>query len=259
MRAIVLAAGEGKRLRPYSESRPKAMVELAGQSLLVRQINVLLRAGISDITIVAGYLAQSIKGLGYPTIINERYDSTNMVASLMCAKSLLDGQEDVLVTYGDILFERRVLSSVQDSDKDICLAINLDWLDLWKIRMKDPLSDAETLKLDEQKNVIEIGKKATSYQQIEGQYMGIIKVSSKMAPKFVHAWDKLSPSRSYDGQNKDNMYMTSFLQYLIDSGYKTRAVCNHGGWLEVDTKEDLELYHRLYQDGELRHFCKINP
>ena len=58
MRAIILAAGEGKRLRPYTNNTPKCMVEIEGKSLIDRQINVLNKNGIDDIIIIGGYKSE---------------------------------------------------------------------------------------------------------------------------------------------------------------------------------------------------------
>ena len=61
MRAIILAAGEGKRLRPYTNNKPKCMVEIEGKSLIDRQINVLNKNGIDDIIIIGGYKSEMLK------------------------------------------------------------------------------------------------------------------------------------------------------------------------------------------------------
>ena len=89
MRAIILAAGEGARLRPYTLDRPKCLVELGGKPLLTHQVDVLKTAGIKNITVLTGYRADQIKALGYPTLHNPDYTHTNMVATLMCSAELL--------------------------------------------------------------------------------------------------------------------------------------------------------------------------
>ena len=61
MKAIILAAGEGIRLRPYTLDRPKCLVELVGKSLLEHQLAALRAAGITDITMVTGYRANQIE------------------------------------------------------------------------------------------------------------------------------------------------------------------------------------------------------
>ena len=95
MRAVILAAGEGTRLRPHTNDRPKCLVELAGRPLLAWQLDALHAAGVTDVTIVTGYRADQIT-VGTRRVHNDRYDDTNMVASLMCARAAFDGTDDVL-------------------------------------------------------------------------------------------------------------------------------------------------------------------
>src|ERR1044071_3517735 len=88
---VILAAGEGTRLRPHTLDRPKCLVPLAGRPLLAWQTDALRAAGVDDIVVVTGYRADQIRALGYRTVFNPRYEKTNMVASLMCARDTLDG------------------------------------------------------------------------------------------------------------------------------------------------------------------------
>jgi len=62
MRVIILAAGQGTRLRPFTDDRPKCLVELHGRPLLHRQLDVLRAAGLNDIALVGGYRADCLEG-----------------------------------------------------------------------------------------------------------------------------------------------------------------------------------------------------
>ena len=112
MRAIILAAGEGTRLRPHTLDRPKCLVPLAGRPLLAWQADALRRAGVSDITVVTGYRADQVAALGFATVHNDRFRETNMVASLMCARALLDGWETEAARFSRVMPRdyRRVLA-----------------------------------------------------------------------------------------------------------------------------------------------------
>jgi len=257
VRAILLAAGEGTRLRPYTLDRPKSMVELGGVPLLVRQLATLRSCGIEDVTIVTGYRAKAIEALGYPTRHNAAYDRTNMVASLMCAADLLDGSDDLVIAYADIVYEARVLERLAACREPLCITVDMQWRLLWELRSEDPLMDAETLRLDDRGDVIELGKKPRSIDEIQGQYMGLIKVAASFAPELVRTYEALDPEASYDGKDLPNMYMTSFLQHLVDLGRPLRAVPVEGGWLEVDTVEDLDRYNEMARDGSLLPFYQI--
>src|SRR4051794_39000830 len=115
MQTLILAAGRGSRLRPLTDDRPKCMVELGGIPLLHRQLTALRSVGVGDVTVVAGYRADAIRAEDVSVIVNSRHDVTNMVATLLCAKKVLTSGADVLVSYGDIVCEPRVIKLVVES------------------------------------------------------------------------------------------------------------------------------------------------
>ena len=257
MKALILAAGEGVRLRPYTLDRPKCMVELREVPLLRRQLEVLRQNGICDITILTGYRAEHIESLGYPTCRNANYATTNMVATLMCAREQFDGSDDVLILYGDIVYESFVLATLCANQSELATTVDRKWNRLWSLRNENPLDDAETLKVDSHGNITELGKKATSYADIQAQFMGLIKVRSDFAPRLMEIYDSLDPNELYEGRDIKNMYTTTFLQHVIDSGFPVRAVAVDGGWLEVDTVADLELFNSLPLKT-LNEICRLS-
>lgn len=257
MRAVVLAAGEGTRLRPYTLDRPKCLVPLAGRPLLEWQATALRRAGIDDVTVVTGYRAEQVAALGYATVRNDRYTDTNMVASLMCARGMFDGSDDVMICYGDLVYEPRLVEALAACPAPVATTVDREWRRLWDLRMADPLQDAETLRVDDDGNLVELGRKPSGYDDIEGQYMGLIGVRADFAVDLVRAYDALDPAGPYDGRDRDHMYMTSFLQHLIDHVTPVAAVKIEGGWLEVDTTHDLDLYEALHRDGRLDRYCAL--
>jgi L-glutamine-phosphate cytidylyltransferase len=259
MKAIILAAGVGGRLSPLTDHKPKCLVELAGIPLLCRQINTLRGAGITDITVVAGYLADQIWQIsGIRVIRNQKYESTNMVESLFCARQVMTGNEDLIISYGDIVYESKTLSSLLSCKNPVCLTVDRNWKHYWKLRMEDPLKDAETLKLDSAGLVRELGKKPISYEEIEGQYIGLIKVRSDHVKKLDIIHSSMDPKAFYDGKDYWNMYMTSFIQHLIDLGVAVRACPINNGWLEVDTLQDLEIYHKMLEEGTLASYYHMD-
>lgn len=254
MRGIILAAGEGTRLRPFTIDRPKCLVELDGQALLDHQLNALSRCGVDDVTVVTGYRSDKIEARGLRTIHNPAYDRSNMVASLMCAADLLDGGDDVLISYADIVYEPRIVEALIKCSVSFCTAVDLDWLRLWSLRHTDPLEDAETLKVDQGACIVELGKKPNSLEEIQAQYMGLIKLAASFCPTVVAFYDNLDPTGPYDGKDRANMYMTSFLQALVNAGYSLQSVPIRGGWLEVDSVEDLLHYRSLAEAGILEAY-----
>ena len=89
MKVIILAAGHGNRLRPYTNEIPKCMVKLAGKSILQYQIDILTSSGFDDIMVVGGYRIEKIIGDNFKIIKNDNYHRTNMVSSLFCAQDFM--------------------------------------------------------------------------------------------------------------------------------------------------------------------------
>lgn len=257
MKALILAAGQGTRLRPLTDDRPKCMVELAGRSLIERQTSTLRASGVTDITVVSGYRADQIAAAGFKTCVNPRFASTNMVATLFAAEPLMDETQDLLICYGDIVYEARILAALMKVDAPVSVVIDSQWRRYWGLRLDDPLTDAETLKLGDGGRLLELGKKPKSYADIEGQYIGLIKVRADQVHSLKQLYHSMDRSAIYDGKDFDNMYMTSFIQYQIDQGWDIRVAPIDNGWLEVDSVSDLELYHRMRAEGSLAPFYNL--
>lgn len=257
MKAIILAAGQGTRLRPHTNQKPKCMVELAGKPLLHHQLEALRAVGINKIMLVGGYRADKLDAPGTECAINTRFDRTNMVVTLFCAEDWMTPGEDLLIAYGDIVYEQKVLNSLLKIDAPVAISVDRQWQRLWETRMENPLSDAETLKLVDDNRVTEVGKKPVSFEEIQGQYMGLIKIRGDFVESFRDYWHGLDRTAVYDGKDFDNMYMTSFLQQLINSGIELRAAFTDNGWIEVDTVEDLERYDAMHRNGSLDSFVRI--
>jgi choline kinase len=256
-RVLILAAGQGTRLRPLTNNKPKCLVPLAGKSLLQRQVQTLKNSGIVDIHIATGFCTKQIKELGFETSFNPRFAETNMVETLFSAKKFIEQDGDLIIAYGDIIYNQENLEILLASNDEIALMIDKKWKDLWSIRLENPLEDAETLMMDENGYITELGKKPESYERIQGQYTGLIKIRADKVKDFLNFYESLDKTTMYDGNNFDNMYMTSFLQLLIDSEWKVKASLVENGWLEVDSVDDLEHYEKMAIDGTLDKFYKV--
>lgn len=257
-RAIILAAGSGTRLRPLTDHCPKCLVPLAGKALLDHQTEVLKICGIHHIHIVAGYCAEQIKMRGYSFSINKNYATTNMVETLFSCRDYLRGTDDLLITYGDIIYQPNNLRALLAGVDAINVMVDMKWRDYWDLRFTDPLSDAETLKCDHAGYITELGKKPHSFADIQGQYTGLIKVRADKINAFIDFYEALDRDMEYDGKDFANMYLTSFLQALINAGWKIKAVPVMNGWLEVDSVEDLQKYETLASLGQLGRFYQLD-
>ena len=239
---IILAAGQGTRLRPHTNDRPKCMVRYRGIPMIDQILAACNSVGVEGITVVTGYrhdvLQDHLKDRGCEIIQNEEYDRTNMVYSLNCARDRI-GQH-TLILYSDIVFESSVLTELLQDETDLSISNNLLWKEVWSKRMEDPLTDVETLMVDEQGFLLEIGQKPTDYSKVQGQFMGIMQVRNRGSKKLLNALDRLANEEfSSISKSFEKCDMTSFLQGLIVSSELIRAVPVNGGWLEIDSVEDL--------------------
>ena len=238
MKAIILAAGEGIRLRPYTLDRPKCLVEIDGVSLLDRQLDVLKSEKISPIILIGGYRADMLIRPEIDLRINAKYAETNMVSTLFCAISDISG--NLIVSYGDIVYSREILQSLLKSSADIAVTVDMDWREYWSARNDNPLDDAETLKLHKDGRILELGQKPDSLLDIDGQYMGLMKFSAKGAEILKQAYRFARESGLIRNKKLEKAYMTDLLQSLIDAGFRVESVPVYGGWVEIDTVRDLK-------------------
>ena len=260
MNAIILAAGKGERLQPLTNDKPKCLVELFGKSLLEWQIEAFQSSGITDVTIVSGYKSDLINFPEITILKNEKYESTNMVETLFSAKEKM--LDSTIVSYGDIIFEKNVLESLINSPNDISVIVDKQWKRLWEKRFQDPLSDAESL-IIEDGCIVEIGQKVNSYEKICGQYIGLMKFQGSGIDLIKRHYEE-AKNQANTGTNPLNAslpfeksYLTDFLYSLIRGGATIKAVPVNNGWLEIDTLSDLDLYEFLYKKGELADFLDM--
>ncbi|MBT4731563.1 phosphocholine cytidylyltransferase family protein [Candidatus Woesearchaeota archaeon] len=240
-KVILLVAGEGKRLRPYTLDRPKCMVEIDGISLIDRQLAVLKAEGLDDIVMVGGYKSEMLKRDNVRLKLNSRYYETNMVWTLFSAEEELDNLDrDVIVSYGDIVYSREILQALLKSTTDIAVIIDKEWESYWRARNENPLDDAETLKIRRDGTISEIGQKPKSLSEIEGQYMGLMKFSVKGIKQIKEIFHTAVESGELLGKSVESSYMTDLLQVAINSGRSVTAVPVCNSWIEVDTVKDLK-------------------
>ena len=259
MNVIILAAGEGKRLRPLTNDRPKCLIEFHGKTLLDRQVAVFQRCGIDDICVVTGYNDHMFKNSDLEYVHNENFLSTNMLKSLFCAEKKIT--ESTIVSYGDIIFEEKVLRNLINAEDDFSVIIDKNWEEYWKLRFDNPIDDAESLMVDEDNFITEIGQKVDNISKISGQYIGLMKFQNDAIKKIKSFFTKCQSSYEQNGINIlnrsipfQNSYLTDFLNSLIKINIIIKAVPINNGWLEIDTISDLELYESLKQTNEINTF-----
>ncbi len=256
MKVIILAAGQGTRLRPLTDDRPKCMVEVNGKSMIERQLDVMRGCGIKDedITIVAGYrsdvLINKFLNTDIRVIKNEQFKTTNMVCSLMCAGNQMKAEEDIIVSYGDIIYDETVFRKILSAQDTMSVIVDDGWYEYWSERCENPLDDAETLMYDDDHYLTEIGQKTTELDKVQSQYIGLMRFCGD-GWKAVLQLSAEAERRSAQGEalwrtdrTYAKMYMTDLLQGLIDEGQKLRAVHIHRGWFEIDDCDDLKVVEK---------------
>jgi len=237
MKAIILAAGRGSRMKDLTEERPKCLVELRGKALLDWQLEALRAAGISEIAVVTGYKRELLADRGLVEFHNARWAETNMVSSLACAEVWLEA-EPCIVSYSDIFYSPTAVQSLMKSTASLAVTYDPNWLDLWTQRFGNPLLDAETFRFTPEGTLAEIGNKPKSVTEVQGQYMGLLRFTPSGWSEVRLVRAGLTPSEC------DRMHMTGTLQKIIEAGRVAVAAISYiGEWGEVDSEADLASYH----------------
>lgn len=260
MKAMILAAGQGTRLKKYTENLPKGMLSFMGQTIIERQIEMYRKCGIENIIVVRGFAADKIGYGGVTYYTNEDYANTNMVESLMAAKSEFD--EDMIVSYSDILFEEDMLKSMMKSTADFAVAVDDNWKMYWEKRYGKVDFDTESLALDANNHIVELGLESPKLEDIDARYVGLLKFS-KAGLEHIQAIMNAAYADFEDepwqqsGKPVRKAYMTDLLQAVIESGRPVKAERFCNGWIEFDTNEDYENACRWVEDGSIEEVIKL--
>jgi L-glutamine-phosphate cytidylyltransferase len=245
MRALILAAGRGSRMGRLSDDRPKCLVELNGRPLIERQIAALRRGGVDEIGVVRGYRAEMIDFPGLSYFANERWAETNMVMSLAAAASWLR-LGPVIISYADIFYRSELVHGLVGAPGKLVISYDRAWRRLWTRRFADPLADAETFRINAAGQLLEIGGKTRRIEDIQGQYMGLL----KFTPPAWHAVEALLSS--LDALTCDRLDVTGLLRRLLTQNELPIATFGTDGqWGEIDNPGDVALYEEMVRGGEL--------
>lgn len=228
MKAIILAAGVGKRMESISGGLPKCLVKIKEKTFLRRMIDQLKEKKI-DIIIITGHKAELIKQASPEAthIYNELYDKSNNIISVLQAKNEVLGH-DFLILYGDIIFDSSILLDCINSNES-CMAIS------------EPFAgDTEKVKVDGD-YLKDIGNHIANHN---GNFIGIAKITAQDSKKFFKYLEFILL------EDKD-CYYTKTLKKMISFKYKIRAIIAHGRyWAEMDYPEDYEKIKRKIECAE---------
>ena len=259
MIALILAAGRGSRLRELTDGRPKCLVPLAGKPLLRWQCDALRNAGARRLLVVRGYLADRLvpEAAGLPagafeTALNPQWEHSNMLSSLLCAGPWLEaafaaGEREAVISYADIVYPADHVRTLCALGGDVPLAITYDtqWEALWRVRFADPLSDAESFACKDGE-LIDIGRAPRRLEDVQGQYMGLLRVTPR-------GWEAVAAACRDLGAAVARTDMTGFLRLLLERRVPIATAAVAGRWCEVDSQDDLRAYEAKLRQGGWSH------
>ena len=243
MKAVILAAGRGSRLKSLTQDKPKCLNILNKRTLLDWQLAT-LKKKVDDIYLVKGYLSELFINKKIKYIDNSNWAETNMIESLYIFLKQTEFS-DVIITYGDIVYNEEILSKLIDSKHDVVIPYDKNWYELWNRRFKDPLEDAESFIVDDKSWLVSLGKKRPSYDEIQGQYMGIIKITKRGFEIIFENLLKMNKNK------RKKIDVTTFLNNLLKK-QKIFTIPIFGNWMEFDTPSDFELAKKLISEKKLK-------
>ena len=243
IKAIILAAGMGTRMKHMTESLPKCMaIQFKGKTLLQTQLEALRGSGISDIVVVRGYEGEKMKYPKVRYVWNRDYEKNNILGSLMAAEQELD--RDVLISYSDIWYEPSVVQKLMRSDKDIAIGVDIDWKDYYEGRKEHPIEEAENVIFDSDNRVIKVGKIGATGEEVHGEFIGMMKLTARGAQILKEHYRRAKAL--YQGKEFqrakvfEKAYLTDILQDMADLGVPIHCEIIGSKWKEIDTIEDFQ-------------------
>ena len=249
MKAILIAAGMGRRLSPYTDDRPKCLVEVAGRPLLHRQIDSYRAVGVREFHIVRGYrghqLQEALSGEpGVHFIDNPDFARNNILTSFMYAQEVMDG--GFFCSYGDIVYRPEVVAALAGSTHDLSLVVDPFWKDTYEGRDAHPVAEAELTAVQGER-VTRVGKQAVPLEQARGEFIGLWRASGRGAAALRELYQRrlaeLGPDRPYGRAPRLQVaYLTDLFNDLIEQGGAVHAVeiARPRSWREIDTVQDFQ-------------------
>jgi choline kinase len=228
MKAVILAAGQGTRIRSVHGEHPKCLIEVDNATILDRQLEALSMAGIHEVAIVVGYEKQQIiahLGSGHRNqsirfIENPAFAITNNIYSLWLALDWLRGHSFIVLN-ADVIFDPAILNSAVSPNTPISMIVDPMWRD-------------ETMKVVIQENQVTQMSKKITREQFSGTYIGITVFCRTIQEKFFHKMgDLISVGRV-------NEFFNVAVQELVNEGVPVGYTNTKGlAWAEIDDPLDL--------------------
>ncbi len=239
MKAIIIAAGLGSRLGALTSDRPKCTLPVQGRSIIGHQLAAFKNVGISDVSVVTGFAHKFLSEIAdVRTFHNATFRANNVLLSLMHAQQELN--DDVVISYSDILFQESLLAELLVRDENFCLVADRDWTDAYVGRSEHPVAEAEKIEY-EAGRMMRIGKHL-SPTDADAEFIGLFKMSregcSIWNTRFNELRAELASKPFGQAGVFEKAYLTDFFQHLIDRGQEISSLFVSGRWMEIDTPQD---------------------
>lgn len=223
MKAVILAAGLGTRLRPSTEFMPKCLTRVHGHTILDYQLAAMKKCGITEVAMVIGHCGEKLRAyaaehdLSLTFIENENYAETNNAHSLWRARDwLLDSPDGFLVFNSDLIFQHELLQTLLDSDKPDAIVIDTN-----------PDMESDQVKIEMNGDRIYDMRKDLPAEKTVAEAVGPVKFSPAGGAQYL---DFIADE------------LTNWLFYTMSDYAKKHdfyGVKNPGYlWAEIDTNED---------------------
>jgi choline kinase len=247
-KAIIVAAGRGRRLGQNTNDIPKCMVKVGGRPILHWQLRAMAAAGIRDVVIVRGYLGERIDPGTTPVrfIDNREWEHNNILASLMCASAEFAG--GFYFSYCDIVYAPSVVARLATEATQLAaasLVVDRRWADAYRGRDLHPVSEAELAAVESTpERVVQVGKGAVPAAIAVGEFIGLAHFSADGAGALAEHWQRALRGGGLDapfGRAKTlrQAYLTDALNAMADAGGVLAPAFIDGEWREIDTQQDL--------------------
>jgi choline kinase len=228
MKAFILAAGCGSRMRPLAQDRPKCLLPIQDETILGRQLRILRSCGIADITVVAGFKHEKITELvaGENRIVyNPDYESTNSIVSLWLAGELMT--DGFLVLNADVIFTQTSIRRLLADGNTYSLLVTKN------------TCDAEDMKVAVSRGTVVGVSKTVHAEEAYGAFAQVAKVNREGAEQFREAL-------GYCASEDPQQWWPAVFALLAARGHRIGVVDARDPWMEVDTPEDYERARRLF-------------
>lgn len=240
MKVVILAASRGIELGELTEDRPKALLPINGVPLLEKMLTLFNDQGIKDISVVRGYKKECFTSTNVKYFDNDQYQKTGELFSLYQAKEKIDG--NTLISYGDILYRKHILSRLCEESGDIVIAVdnNLqrrkegyrgDFVSCSRPETKAYVEGPVTL------SIIQF-QELTSSDLFHGEWIGLLKLSAKGAKELNLALEELSLGNYFATMKMHNLF-----EKLLEKKIPIHVMYIDGHWLDIDHFSDLSIGH----------------